>query len=535
MIPLWWQSPAEKKRIFQEKQLLFQFNDKDSGGGILEASPMEKRPARRPIDYSDKSEVEKLPTNHLLDAWGQLKSAQEKSTHSIHQQKTTGYDLYIREQEALQNTPLSPEQTNEHIHGINEEQSENETYNAQFEIHKALYGETDFQDEMGEPLSNRLDVPIVRQWETGEHQQQKQENPWFRIAIEDPRVRNLPPERQVPLIKKFIENRNRENEAKGTGGYATMEFDENAAGEVLKRGGTIAFRDKENRILILGMGPPNGENPHVQYVLDEHPHDEKNGEKAPSGLNGIQKKGDEQEYENCQISRNIFAGISSTRFSGMVQKGPPKSHGEIRNIPSPKSKEVSHQEAKQTPKTGEIPTADQWEVRLRTDPVIQESVKNVTGKGKDKKTTEEMYHLLLHFKLNDHLFSAPNEEKAEEIFTETDIAPINKALNRAFQLERSDIQFFNYRRENLDKGVQARLERLKSQEDGKPKDEKNEKIASEIEKLIWNPETNFQYDDLRNFVLFQKSGNGTFLERILINRGMESKTENEDEDSSAKN
>ena len=52
------------------------------------------------------------------------KSAQEKALIPFISRKQQDM-IFIFENKALQNTPLSPEQTNEHIHGINEEQSEN--------------------------------------------------------------------------------------------------------------------------------------------------------------------------------------------------------------------------------------------------------------------------------------------------------------------------------------------------------------------------------------------------------------------------
>ena len=67
---------------------------------------------------------------------------------------------------------------------------------------------------MGEPLSNRLDVPIDATIETENTNNKNKKILGFIIAIEDPRVRNLPPERQVPLIKNLSKTEI-ENEDKG--------------------------------------------------------------------------------------------------------------------------------------------------------------------------------------------------------------------------------------------------------------------------------------------------------------------------------
>ena len=191
-----------------------------------------------------------------------------------------------------------------------------------------------------------------------------------------------------------------------------MEFDENAAGEVLKEEEPLPSAIKKIVFLFSVWDHQTEKIPMYNMFWDEHPHDEKMGKKLLRTQRNS-KKGDEQEYENCQIPE-IYSGISSTRFSGMVQKGPQNHTEKYRNIPSPKSKEVSHQEAKQTPKTGEIPTADQWEVTTHTQ-WYKNLSKNVTGKGKDKNNRRDVSSLL-HFKLNDHLFSAPNEEKRRNFY-----------------------------------------------------------------------------------------------------------------------
>ncbi|QQS59340.1 hypothetical protein IPN35_00405 [Candidatus Peregrinibacteria bacterium] len=538
MNPLYWRSLAHKRRFFEEKRNIFQWNDKNLGSVATELSPSpEKEQPKTTIDYSDQATLENLPTNHLSEAWENLKLAQEKTTLSLRQNQEKGRDYYFRKQEVQRATPLSSTQSSEHIANINEG---GDTYDAQFEIHKALYGETNIQDEMGNALSKRLDTPIVRQQEVEHQQQQKQENSLFRVAIEDPRVRNIPPEQQIPLIKKFLEQRNTKNKEKGDSGYAEMKFDENAAKEVLKNGGTIAFRNGDNKILILGIGPPNGNNPEVQYLLDEHPHDEKNGRKKSSGLNGIQKKEtpsgtEKEEYENCQISRNWFTGISSTRYSGRIKKrAPATTSGNLVQAPQStgQSQEPAHTVQKKLPESKKIPVPEEWTILLSENHELAEAVGRFTKNHTDTKIEKEAYNLLFHLKLNNEVFPR-GEEKTEEIFTE-DPALIDKALIIVSKMERSQpLHFFKYRRENLEKSLEPSLRKLTTKEDGKPKDKENEHLVSKIQELIWNGRVHFRCDDLRNFIYFQKTGNATFLESVLINHSIDTKSGSTEEISSA--